>query len=278
MATLLLAAWSPAQQDPAPVPAAPSGVTSVDRYWPGMSWALFAGCDGDSDDRLDLTEASEALVGLGDVPDAAARAQAFHHLDLNSDGGLEWPEFDVAYRKALDLSGSFKVRACRPVVPPLDPTELDNEPPPGFELLSLVDGDDDRQLSPKEFRAFLNAAGLDLSLREKFDVFDKDSSGALAVEEFVAVLQFVPGAGAEVLRAAAENPDALPRMFRRADRDRNGWLDRAELDTSLRALDPSLSRWTEKVLADADRSGNGQIGGTEIRHAAENVKLPSIAR
>ncbi|MBK8976394.1 MAG: hypothetical protein IPM29_10730 [Planctomycetes bacterium] len=260
---------TPDAAPPAPSPdanAAPRGQLLVEQVRTDTrSWALFAACDANADDRLDVFEARAALVDLGSDP-----LESLRRIDANSDGFLQWPEFDARFQTALERAGSFRVRVVRPVREPLDPAAPGSSDDPTQLLLRATDRDGDGGISPAELRQLLESSGLDPLLIERFPALDFDSSGRLEQTEFSPLLQFLPGAWNDG-GIRSQRRRALPADDRAADTDLDGVLSRAELEASLRLLHPSLARWTGGILSRADRSGDAQLGGTELvaaRHAA----------
>jgi hypothetical protein len=55
--------------------------------------------------------------------------------------------------------------------------------------------------------------------------------------------------------------------WRRADVDGDGKVSATELETALRAHAAHLGRWAERVVGDADRSGDHRIGPAEVTAA-----------
>ncbi len=226
-------------------------------YGSRMSWALFAACDANADDRLDLFEAAR---GLSEI-ESARDVRGFRRIDRNSDGFLQWPEFDRRFREAIEINGSLRIQPARAVVEPRDPTVPRSAPDPAEVLVRTHDSDGDARLDPTEFRFLLRRAGLDPALADQLGTLDVDRSGSLTAAELRPVL----GALAGALKVVEPRPDtSLPAQFRPADRNLNGVLDREELETALRRLHPTLARWTTKILEDSDLNGNGTLGSAEI--------------
>ena len=83
----------------------------AETYDSERSWALFAGCDTDADDRLSVFEAGRALPYL----EQGRNRAAYRQLDADADGFVQWPEFDARFRFEIRTQGRFRVFASRPV-------------------------------------------------------------------------------------------------------------------------------------------------------------------
>lgn len=235
-----------------------------ERYGEPRSLALFAACDRDSDDRLDVFEIRSAMVDLRDTRDASV----FRRLDADSSGFLEWNEFDERFRTLVQRSGSFRVRPVHEPVPLRDPTVPVAEMDPTATVLRAVDTDGDGGLAASEFAAFLRKHADNDGLARHFDTLDLDRSGLLDEHEFAPVLQWVPDVFDQLIAAREDDRSAIPPDHRAADRNLDGVIDRDELRAALALLDPSLKRWTDRILTRADRTRNGTLGGAELTAAS----------
>lgn len=260
---LLPLLWTGAEvahtQVPLPRAMDAEGLVAVDTYDEDHSRRLFASADRNADDRLDLFEAGSSLETLDGVRDRPG----FRRLDRDRDGFLSWPEFDALLRRVLEVGGAFYFTPSRIVllrIPQSAPPE--QAEPGGMELL---DQDRSGTLSRTEIKVLLATLGLPPQLIEQFPVLDLDSSGELSKAEsapLAALLESFAGQG-------SQSRMNLPRAYRQADHNGDGHLDRLELDHCLRALDPGLGRWTDKVLKDADPDRSGTLEARELQRAEE---------
>ena len=231
------------------------------------SLELFAACDRDGNDRLDVFEIRAALVELGNSRDPSV----LRRLDTDSSGFLEWPEFDARFRLAIDKAKSFRVRPALPPPPIEDPTATPAVPDATELVIGVTDDNGDGLLSRPELAAFLRRLRQDPALIEHFPTLDRDGSGTLDVEEFRPVVMMVPNV-LVLLGANEQLRRGLPADDREADRNLDGSIDRAELRAALIRLHPSLERWTDRVMLAADRSRNGTLGGAELAAARTTAR------
>jgi Ca2+-binding EF-hand superfamily protein len=238
-------------------------IVSESRYDRARSWALFAACDADADDRLSLFEVRRSFVDLG----GADNLDAFRRLDTDASGFVEWPEFDRRFRLSIEQAGSFRVRPSRAVSAPRDPAAPASDADPVLFLIISIDTDGDDRLDLTEFTELLRLANVDPALSQGFAALDTDRSGELDRSELGPALQVLPGIW-QLMPGESNSQTNLPIEFRPVDRNLDGVIDAKELEASLRRTDPTLVRWAARILRDADRSGNGSLGATEIRAAS----------
>ncbi|MCA8944569.1 MAG: EF-hand domain-containing protein [Planctomycetes bacterium] len=252
LTTAAVAGFAPAQDRLPPI--------TKSLYSPTVSWGLFAACDRNSDDKLDLIEAAAALDSI-----ALDKRDAFRLLDLDRDGNLQWSEFDALFRETIESSNSFKITPARVFREPIDPAAPRGPKSRELALIELVDKDQDGQLSPQEFRRFVRQA--DLATQPPFAAVDRDQSGQISPREFAAVLALLPDGGQTMLKDHADSPTTLPIEYRAADRDNTGSLSEEELQLALIAIDPSLERWSQRIFEDVDKNGNHDLVRTELQQA-----------
>ncbi|MDA0375558.1 MAG: EF-hand domain-containing protein [Planctomycetota bacterium] len=231
--------------------------------------ALFAACDRNGDDRLDLFEVRHCLVDLQATRDPSV----FRRLDTDNSGFVEWPEFAERFKVSLGRAGRFQVQPYRQPAAMRDPASPSSEIDPSEQMLGALDGDGDGGLSRAEFTAFVRRMAGNAELVNRFAALDTDRSGKLELTEFAPVLMFVPQVW-QKMSASEDLRRAMPADFRGADRDLNGVIDRAELRASLTRLHPSLGHWTDVILNAADRSRNGTLGAAEL--VASRTVRPKI--
>ncbi len=237
-----------------------SGLVKVEVYHEATSRLLFVCIDANADDRLNLSEAGQALETVAGIRDRTS----FRRLDQNRDGFLSWPEFDAHLREVIRSGESFYLHPKRPELLRVDMV-VSPEPEKDPTVMGLVDRDHSGTLSREEVLVLLNATGLDPGVIEQFPLLDLDGSGTLSPAE-AAPLSVL------LLRLTADYPtdrETLPPAYRRADRNGDGHLDLLELDVCLRMLDPGLGRWSDKVLKDADPDGSGTLDQEELQRAGK---------
>ena len=237
-----------------------SGLVAVEVYEEAASRQLFMSADRNADDRLDLIEASQSLQTVDGIRDRAG----FRRLDRDRNGYLGWPEFDAHLQSVLRSNEIFYLAPSRPML-------LQDTPPAAVRpaadqsMMGLLDRDHNGTLSREEVQVLLSAAGLRPELIEQYPLLDTDRSGALSATEAAPLANLLP-----MLIAGRPRPaDDLPEVYRGADRNGDGHLDRLELDLCLRLLDPGLGRWTDKVLMDADPDRSGTLDQRELQRAGD---------
>jgi Ca2+-binding EF-hand superfamily protein len=241
-------------------PAAPSGERSVAVYHEATSRELFFACDSDSDDRLDLFEACEAMETLGDPRDPTL----FRRLDRDRDGFVSWPEFDQHYRQVVQRGGVLRVRPCRRLA--TDALELRTAAAatPIQKFLQLHDRNGDGGLDADEIDRFVRQTQLPNSTAAQLKALDLDRSGRVDESElapyFDALRASLPGTAPQ-----PKGPGkGLPPQYAELDANGDGTLDRDELAAALRRLDPALDPWAPAVFAALDRDRNGRLDAAEL--------------
>jgi len=237
-------------------------------YSEPVSRELFTACDTDSDDRLDVFEASVSFERLRDPRDS----EGYARLDRDRDGYVTWPEFDAVFRSGLRDGGTFRVTTTRPFVMPVLPP---GPPTPVRRFLMTHDGDGDGSLSPEEIERLLVRTGLPEGLAEPLKGLDVDRSGKIDETELAPWFELLPPAARN--GPAGESP--LPPPWFEADRDRDGKVDRAELEAVLRRIDPMLAFWAPKLLQRRDRDADQKLSGAELTppEAAPGAATPPPA-
>jgi Ca2+-binding EF-hand superfamily protein len=264
-------ASGPAAQEQGPDEREPQVI--VETVWSETrGLALFAACDRNGDDRLDLFEVRHCLVDLQATRDPSV----FRRLDTDNSGFVEWPEFAERFKVSLGRAGRFQVQPYRDPAALRNPAAPSSEIDPSEQMLGALDADGDGGLSRVEFTAFVRRMAGNAELTNRFDALDTDRSGKLELTEFAPVLMFVPQVW-QKMSASEDLRRAMPADFRGADRDLNGVIDRTELRAALTRLHPSLSHWTDVILNAADRTRNGTLGAAELvasRTAKQRPNLP----
>ncbi len=135
---------------------AAGGRTTIDVYAPSTSRELFSACDGDSDDRLDVFEASDALETLHGPTDA----KGFAAIDTNRDGFVTWPEFDALFRQAIQHGNTFRVQTCRQFVQASPELATARDQTPLQKFIQLIDKNRNGALDSDEIEQFVQHADL----------------------------------------------------------------------------------------------------------------------
>lgn len=276
-AVLALGAMLPAQVAPttsatAPPVASPQGTDVVD-WKEDTSRQLFTACDDDGDDSLDLLEYCAAF----DLAVAPAARDRFRRIDRDSNGFLDWPEFD-AYCKGfirdgnvLHLVPSRTVEADRKELQPAAPAT------PAQSFLQLFDTDASGDLSREEFDKLLETAGLPATLAARFTVIDSDGSKTLSTTELAPMLS-PKLLDLVVLATRPRTGTLLPAPNDTFDLDADGSLDIAELTAALRRTDSDLAVHAAGILAKLDKDRDGKLGAAELAPAAPGAAEAQLQR
>lgn len=255
--------------------------TGVHSYSESVSRDLFSACDADSDDRLDVFEASDALDSVAGPKDSGG----FLRLDTDRDGFVSWPEFDQHFWNTVQRGGPFHVRPCRSLIEQ-GPERQEARPASPLQVfLRLHDKNGNGGLDADELEQMLRATNLPPTIGGQLRGLDLDKSGRVDEAELAPVWELlrplVAGAGG----ARGPMDGMLPPPWQAADLDGNGRLDLAEFTAVLRRLDPALARWATHLLRALDRDGDGGLGAKElpppkapVRHGtAAHHRLPPSA-
>ncbi|MBL8734058.1 MAG: hypothetical protein JNN13_16920 [Planctomycetes bacterium] len=228
-------------------------------YDEAQSRDLFRACDGDSDDRLDIFEAAQALETIRDARDSAG----FATLDHDRDGFVSWPEFDQHLRLVLRRDGVFRAKVCRRLAPGPGPRTAT----PLQQFLQLHDKDQNGGLDPAEIDAYLRQSNLPPQLGGLLKTLDVDQSGRIEEAELAPWFERLANPGPLPLPLFGPPPaasSALMPPWGAADLDRDGNLDAAELERVLRRLDAGLARWAAQLLRRLDKDKNGKLAPSEL--------------
>lgn len=225
---------------------------------------LFAGCDANADDRLDLFEASLALETMSSARDR----EAFRRFDRDRDGYLTFPEFDQHFRQTTQRGDVLRIRTCRPMPPARTQTRTP-ERSPSQHLLDLFDKDASGDLRDAELDSLLTGLNLPPGVAPILRGLDKNASGGIDETELTAILQALPPGLLGTLNGArtATKAPALPAPWGEMDLDRNAVIDTAELARSLRQIDPELASWARQILQVADRNRDQNLSAAELEAA-----------
>lgn len=219
---------------------------------------LFRGCDADGDDRLDVFESSKAFDSMRDAKDTAG----FARLDQDRDGYISWPEFDAAFRAAVQNGGTFRIHPARrfatPAPQPRSATPLQ-------QFLQLHDGNQSGGLDAGEIERLLRQGSIPVGLGGQLRALDLDRSGEVDEAELAPMFELLAGAARNPGNRAAAS--LLPPPWGAVDADRDNQIDAAELAQLLRAIDPSLARWSDDLLKSLDKDKNGKLSPIEVAAA-----------
>lgn len=260
-APALLLTAAPAAQTPEPAQVDPQ--RTVRRYQgtysESVSRDLFRACDEDSDDRLDLFEVVDAFEAIRSARDHAGYAR----FDADRDGFVSWPEFDQRFRSSLASTGGFRVKTVRSFTLPDTPPQKET---PLRQFLRTFDADGDGSLSPTEIQTLLVGSGLPTALSATLMAADLDGSGGIDEAELAPWFQALPLAAL----GAQATPSPLPQPWSGGDQNKDGVIGPDELRAVLRALDPSLLRWSAELFAKLDADKSGGLSAAELETRAKD--------
>jgi Ca2+-binding EF-hand superfamily protein len=248
----------------------PSDWTSLRRHSEKTSRAAFRACDTNADDQVSILEASRTIRGLGD-------AELFRRLDLNSDGYLQWPEFDRYFRDTVGRGLAVQIRPKRPLPPDVgDDERRDPAADNAKRVHQLLDKNGDGVVSDEEALQMVRDNGMPASVVQIVSGLDTDHSGDISERELLTIAQMLPQAPAAPAGPGKKKTDPNAAVgLRAADTNRDGVIDEKELGAAIGRLDPALSRWAAHIIADADDSGNGNLGPLEMRQVQRGEGKPA---
>ncbi|MEC7584039.1 MAG: hypothetical protein VYE77_06955 [Planctomycetota bacterium] len=246
---------------------------SMTEYNEQTSHQLFAACDGNGDDRLDLFEARSALEELGDP----SSLDWFRRLDLDRNGYLEWPELDKFYRTIVENGNTFRLRLVRAqpdlvTAPTEDPAE-DQKEDVAASGISLFDKDGDGALNPDEIKNVLEAFQLPPAAIGLLKNLDVNQNGMFETSELAPVLgNFEMGLFQSVVQPEQSQ---LAEPWASIDANGSNRIDLAEFRRSVRVIDPQLDHWTLKLFASLDLDGNERITTEEFPRSSLVDTMPA---
>lgn len=244
-----------------------TGRSSAEVHTEARSREMFTACDGDSDDRLDLFEACDALETLGDPKDATA----FRRIDRDRDGYVTWPEFDQLFRNVVQRGSEFRVRTCRRLVAQAPEQQQALPATPLQRFLKIHDQNGNGGLDPEEIDQLVRQAGLQPALGTQLKALDQDKSGRIEEKELAPFFENLRGSLPLPDREPPKGSTTLPQHWAAIDDSSDGEIDLEELTRALRRLDPSLVQWARRLLQQLDRDGNGKLGADELPGGAKAV-------
>lgn len=239
-------------------------VVVVQTHSEASSRQVFAAVDRNADDRLDIFEFTRALSE--DVDAHKLATAAFRSADGDHDGFLSWPEFDQRLQEHLRLRGEFRYRPARRVGPtrPQSPTAAADGPIDErvAALWTVLDTDHSGRVSREEFASLLTAAGMQPAAMVRFVDADADGDDELDRKELARLMTMLPNMPR--MSPPTSSAQGFAPAWRRADKDGDGEVSVAELQVALRQHEIYLGRWADKIVADADRSGDRRLGPAEV--------------
>merc|ERR1719438_269658 len=256
---------------------------------------VFAMADIDGDGEISLVEFS-ALLGAGAATAPAAAApsggslqfrsidevkNAFRRFDVNSDGHLDRNEFrqlvssitsgsdaeiDTLFKKGdIDNDGKIDYQELIRLMFPQSAVTL-QKLQQSFRSLNDVkaafkrfDADGDGHITKSELQQVMN--GFSASEVESiFALGDKDSSGGIDYQEFIALM--LPNAPATISKLAMSfrSVSNVKESFKKFDANGDGAISRSELKNGMKVSDAEL----DIVFALGDLDGDGEISMSEF--------------
>ncbi|MBL9079131.1 MAG: hypothetical protein JNL08_16635 [Planctomycetes bacterium] len=234
--------------------------TGLQSYSESISRDLFTACDADSDDRLDVFEASDALDAIAGPKDSAG----FQRYDTDRDGFVSWLEFDQQFWDTAQRGSTFRVRPCRNLGESTVERQQAQTLSPLQAFLRMHDKNGNGALDPDEVEAIVTTAGLQPTVGTQLRAQDRDRSGRIDEAELAPWFEQLRGMLPGTVGAADPARGSLPAPWQAGDRDGNGRLDAAELADLLRRLDPMLARWAEHLVRALDRDGDNALDHKEL--------------
>lgn len=145
------------------------------------------------------------------------------------------------------------------------------------DLFMKFDRDGDGSITELEMGALMRSIGLKPNAEQLSELIlkaDKNSNGLIEFPEFVALI------GPDTSEEVYYNQEELLALFRKFDKDGNGYITAAELAHSMAKLGHALSvRELTDMIREADTDGDGRISFAEFvaamtNAASENFSLP----
>lgn len=137
------------------------------------------------------------------------------------------------------------------------------------EIFSKFDRDGDGSLTELELGALMRSLGLKPSADQIAALLhnvDNNSNGLVEFDEFLAMV------GHDTTEEASHNQEELLYLFRKFDRDGNGYITAAELAHSMARMGHALSvKELTDMIREADTDGDGRISFAEFAAAMTNA-------
>ncbi|MCO5595860.1 hypothetical protein L7F22_049911 [Adiantum nelumboides] len=137
------------------------------------------------------------------------------------------------------------------------------------EIFVKFDLDGDGSLTTQELSALFRSLGLKPDadqIAALLHKVDKNSNGLIEFPEFLAMV------GTDTTEEASYNQEELLLLFRKFDRDGNGYITAVELAHSMARMGHALSvRELTDMIREADTDGDGRISFVEFAEAMTNA-------
>lgn len=240
-----------------------SGIVTIGTYSESQSRALFAGCDRNGDDRIDLFEALAAIQNI-------TGRDGFRRIDSDRDGYLDWPEFDVWFQFIVKGGGSLRLQLAN-LPPKVTSVQADTAPrQPMQQAIAAFDQNQNGALESDELDALLREFRLPPAFGAQLRSFDHNHDGRIDESELAPVLSQLQLVAMFAPRATGK-PVAAQRVAATTSLDADGdsLVTLEELTIALRRVDPALARWATVIAKAADRNGDGKLLISELTMPAE---------
>lgn len=227
--------------------------TSFGVYHVKTSRALFRACDLDADDQLLPREAAKALKNFDWT--------LFRSFDTNSDGRIEFDEFDARFRELALTGGDVSLQEVARQRLPSRIGEDSTYQPVLVTWFATLDVDGSDRLGKDEFEVLGK-----LLPTGTFQRLDKNLDDGLSIEELRPMLPNL--ILAEQLRPrTGSTRRQLPEEWRGADLDSDNLIDQTELERALFRIDPTLVSHGRGILQNADKNNDLFLDVIEINDA-----------
>ncbi|MCB9880511.1 MAG: hypothetical protein H6832_14235 [Planctomycetes bacterium] len=217
------------------------------------SRALFRACDLDANDQLLPREATRALKNFD--------WEMFRSFDTNSDGRIEFDEFDKRFKELTLAGGDLTLQdEARKRLPPKIGADS-AYPPVLISWFANLDTDGSDRLGKDEF-----APLAELLKVGEFQRLDKNLDDGLSIEEMRPLIGWITLAEQGRPRKGATRRQ-LPEDWRSADLDNDNLIDQTELERALFRIDPMLVSHGRAILQSADKNSDLFLDVIEVTDA-----------
>lgn len=222
-------------------------------YHQHTSRAIFRACDRDGNDRILAREAKEAFKAFD--------LEEFRAFDTNSDGRIEFDEFDKRFKEITRYGGEITLTEVARKRLPLRLGEESGYPNVLVTWFANLDVDANDKLGRDEFKTLAK-----LLPAEKFQQLDKNLDDGLTIDEMRPLIDFITLIEKQRPRkGATQRP--LPIDFRGADLDGDSLIDQSELERALFRIDPTLPAHARSILQSADQNADLFLDRFEVEDA-----------
>lgn len=226
------------------------------------SRALFRACDLDANDRILPLEALKALKNFD--------RKDFRAFDTNSDGRIEFDEFDTRFREITRYGGEIAVNEIARRRLPARLGAASGYPRVLITWFANLDSDANDKLGRNEFEPLAK-----LLKPDSFQQLDKNLDDGLSIDEMRSLVEFITMIEERSpRRGATQRP--LPIDFRSADLDGDHRLDQSELERALYRIDPNLPAHARAFLQGADQNADLFLDRFEIEEAQARERRAAL--